>query len=121
MIATSRMGSMWRARCKFHDLNCTQDDVSESLAKEKVAGSIIHELILRRDPLLDRLPICHGIMNLPRDEYIQGLVWNVYGDLEKVQIEKRRTASAGGIGSQFKYAKSKYTRHLFREIQLLRQ
>lgn len=56
-IATSRIDSKWSARCKFHDLECTQDDGSESLAKEKVASSIIHELILRRDPLFDRLPI----------------------------------------------------------------
>lgn len=112
-IATSRIGYKWRARCQFHGLDYTEDDQSESLAKEKVAGKIIHELILRRDPLLDRLPTCYGIMHLPREEYIQGLLWNVYDHLEKVQIEKRHTASAGGIGSQFKYAKSEYTCSIF--------
>jgi len=107
-VTTSEIGGIWKARCQFHDLDCTQEDASESVAKEKVAGSIIHQLILRRDPLLYRLPACSGIMNLPREKYIEGLILNVYEDLGKIQIAERHTVSACAVGFQFKHAKSEY-------------
>ena len=107
-VTTSEIGGIWKARCQFHDLVCTQEDASESVAKEKVAERIIHELVLRRDPLLCRLPTCFGIMNLPREEYIEALIWDIYEDLGKVQIAERHTASACAVGSEFKHAKSEY-------------